>query len=110
MVGKAALAAFAASALLLVGSQVAIAADGPFLKLVEVTVDSQQDVDLVTTKFDAAEYKRVNDDGTITLNVFTTADEEAALDLAFAALSPLAGPIVETIRPARYDALFPVEA
>ena len=38
-----------------------------------------------------------------------TADEEAALDLAFAALSPLAGPVVRTVRPTRYDALFPVE-
>ncbi|MDA0183245.1 M14 family metallopeptidase [Solirubrobacter phytolaccae] len=81
MVGKTALAAFAASALLLAGGQSAFAADdgAPFQKLLEVTVDSQTAVDSVTTKFDAAEYKRVNDDGTITLNVFATADEEAAL-------------------------------
>src|SRR5690349_10855113 len=79
MVGKTALAAFAASALLLVGSQAASAADDGFQKLLEVTVDSQAAVDAVTSKFDAAEYKRVNDDGTITLNVFATAADEAAL-------------------------------
>ena len=37
-------------------------------------------------------------------------DHDAMIDLAFAALSPLAGPIVETVRPTRYDALFPAEA
>ena len=38
------------------------------------------------------------------------ADADALIDLAFAALSPLAGPVVETVRPTRYDALFPAEA
>ena len=38
------------------------------------------------------------------------ADHDAMIDLAFAALSPLAGPVVETVRPTRYDVLFPAEA
>src|SRR5690349_5582163 len=65
MVGKASLAAFAASALLLVGGQAAFAAaDGiPFEKLVEVSVPSQADVDKVVADYDAAEYKRVEADG-----------------------------------------------
>ncbi|RKQ93516.1 chitobiase/beta-hexosaminidase-like protein [Solirubrobacter pauli] len=84
MVGKTALAAFAASALLLAGGQSAFAADDgtPFQKLLEVTVGSQSDVDKVVTKYDAAEYKRVNDDGSILLNVFATAEEEDALEKA----------------------------
>ena len=36
-------------------------------------------------------------------------DEDARLELAFAALSPLAGPVVQTIRPDRYSVLFPAE-
>ena len=39
-----------------------------------------------------------------------TADADALIDLAFAALSPMAGPVVETARPTRYDVLYPVEA
>ena len=38
------------------------------------------------------------------------ADEDAMLELAFAALSPDAGAGIRTVRPSRYDALFPVEA
>ena len=34
-------------------------------------------------------------------------DHDAMIDLAFAALSPLAGPV---IRSTRYDVLYPVEA
>ena len=81
MVGKTALAAFAASALLLAGGQSAFAADDgiPFEKLIEVTVDTQGEVTNVVGNFDAAEYKRVEADGRITLNVFVTADEEARL-------------------------------
>ena len=80
MVGKASLAAFAASALLLVGGQAAYADAGlPFEKLVEVTVDSPAAVDAVVSKYDAAEYKRVEADGKITLNVFVTSEEEKAL-------------------------------
>ncbi|MDA0170285.1 M14 family zinc carboxypeptidase [Solirubrobacter taibaiensis] len=84
MVGKASLAVFAASALLLVGGQAAFAADDglPFEKLVEVTVPSQADVDKVVAGYDAAEYKRVEADGSILLNVFVTSDEEKALKVA----------------------------
>ena len=38
------------------------------------------------------------------------ADQDAMLGLAFAALSPDAGAVVQSIRPSRYDVLFPVEA
>jgi len=41
--------------------------------------------------------------------VVLTDAEDARLELAFAALSPLAGPVVQTFGPTRYDALFPVE-
>jgi len=41
--------------------------------------------------------------------VILTDAEDARLDLAFAARSPLAGLVVQTIRPTRYDALFPAE-
>ena len=37
------------------------------------------------------------------------ADADALVDLAFAALSPQAGPVVQTVRPTRYDVLFPAE-
>ena len=36
-------------------------------------------------------------------------DHDALIDLAFAALSPLAGPVVETVCPTRYDVLYPAE-
>ncbi len=36
-------------------------------------------------------------------------DADARADLAFAAGSPLAGPVVRTIRPTRYDAIFPAD-
>ncbi len=82
MVGRISLAALAASALLLVGGQSALAADGggaPYVKLVQVYVPDQDAVDSVVTHYDAAEYKKVEDDGTIQLNVFVTDEEEAAL-------------------------------
>ncbi len=37
------------------------------------------------------------------------ASADARVELAFAAVSPLAGPVVQTIRPDRYSALFPAE-
>ena len=43
---------------------------------------SQSDVDKVVGSYDAAEYKRVEADGSITLNVFVTSDEEKALKVA----------------------------
>ena len=60
-----------------VGGGTALAADDgiPYESLVEVTVPSQDDVDSVVEHYDAAEYKRVEDDGAIMLNVFATAEE-----------------------------------
>src|SRR4051794_10131419 len=93
MVGRLSLAAFAASALLFVGGGTAFAADGgqmpavganglPFEQLVEVYVPDQAAVDSVVSSYDATEYKDVQDDGSIMLNVFVTAEEKAALKAA----------------------------
>src|SRR3954452_3785368 len=83
MVGRKPLIALAASALLLAGSQsAAFAADDngiPFEQLVQVYVPNQDAVDSVVSNYDAAEYKSVQDDGSILLNVFVTAEEKAAL-------------------------------
>src|SRR4051812_37741495 len=90
MVGRLSLAAFAASALLFVGGGTAFAADGgsapavdasglPFEQLVEVYVPDQAAVDSVVSNYDATEYKDVQDDGSIMLNVFVTAEQKAAL-------------------------------
>jgi hypothetical protein len=83
MVGRGLLSALVASALLLVGGQsAAFAADDdgiPFEQLVQVYVPDQAAVDSVVTNYDAAEYKAVQDDGSILLNVFVTAEEKAAL-------------------------------
>src|ERR1700754_492894 len=83
MVGKKPLIALAASALLLVGSQSpAFAADDngvPFEELVQVYVPDQAAVDRVVNEYDAAEYKSVQDDGSILLNAFVPAEEKAAL-------------------------------
>src|SRR3954454_2341349 len=83
MVGRMSLAAIAASALLLVAGAAAHAADNdgiPYEKLVEVTVPNQGAVDSVTTEYDAAEYKRGLDDGSIMLNVFVTGEQEKQLE------------------------------
>src|SRR4051812_13468660 len=81
MVGRVSLVAVAASALLFVGGGVAFAEDDgvPFEQLVQVYVPDQAAVDSVVTKYDAAEYKAVQDDGSILLNVYATAQEKAAL-------------------------------
>src|SRR5918912_1339882 len=83
MVGRRPLVALAASALLLLGSQSpAFAAGGdgvPFEQLVQVYVPDQAAVDSVVSSYDAAEYKSVQDDGSILLNVFVTKAERAAL-------------------------------
>src|SRR3954454_18217853 len=83
MVGRKPLIALAASALFLAGSQsAAFAADDggiPFEQLVQVYVPGQKAVDSVVSNYDAAEYKSVQDDGSILLNVFVTAEEKAAL-------------------------------
>jgi hypothetical protein len=81
MVGKKSLTALCcASALLLSGVGTAFGQDaGTYEALVEVNVPSQADVDALVVKYDAAEYKRVEDDGTITLNLFVTDEEKATL-------------------------------
>ena len=83
MVGRKPLVALAASALLLVGIQSPAFAAGddgiPFEQLVQVYVPDQDAVDSVVSNYDAAEYKSVQDDGSILLNVFATAQEKASL-------------------------------
>ncbi len=83
MVGRGLLIAVAASALLLVGGQsAAFAADDngiPFQQLVQVYVPDQDAVDSVVSNYDAAEYKSVQDDGSILLNVLATKAEQASL-------------------------------
>ena len=83
MVGRRSLIAIAASALLLVGGQsAAFAADDegvPFQQLVQVYVPDMAAVDTVVANYDATEYKSVQDDGSILLAVFVTAEEKAAL-------------------------------
>src|SRR4051794_24299004 len=83
MVGRRPLIALAASALLLLaGQSAALAADDngmPFEQLVQVYVPDQDAVDSVVSNYDAAEYRSVQDDGSILLNVFVTAEEKAAL-------------------------------
>ncbi|WP_028061974.1 M14 family zinc carboxypeptidase [Solirubrobacter soli] len=82
MVGKKSLTALCcASALFIGGAPSAWAADDgtPYEALVEVTVPNQSTADQLVTTHDAAEYKRVNDDGTITLNLFVTNEEKAGL-------------------------------
>ena len=85
MVGKKSLTALCcASALLLSGAGTALAADGgiPYESLVEVTVPNQDAVDSVVEHYDAAEYKRVESDGAITLNVFATSEDLGQLKAA----------------------------
>jgi hypothetical protein len=83
MVGRRPLIALAASALLLVGGQsAAFAADDdgiPFQQLVQVYVPDEAAVDAVVADYDATEYKSVQDDGSILLAVFVTAEEKQAL-------------------------------
>ncbi len=83
MVGTKSLVALAASALLLVGSQSPAFAAGddgiPYEQLVQVYVPDQDAVDSVVSNYDAAEYKSVQDDGSILLNVFATKAQQAQL-------------------------------
>lgn len=83
MVGRKSLIALAASALLLAGGQsraLAAVDDGiPFQQLVQVDVPDQDAVDNVVSNYDAAEYRAVNDDGSIRLNVFATKAQQAVL-------------------------------
>jgi len=83
MVGRRSLTALAASAFLFVGTpSAALAADvdsTAFQQLVQVFVPNQTAVDQVVSNYDAAEYKNAQDDGSILLNVFVTAEEKAEL-------------------------------
>ena len=76
----------AATAALLLGvAGTALANDtlpGADTALVEVVVPNQADVDKVVATYDAAEYKRVEDDGSIMLNVEADASELASLRAA----------------------------
>src|SRR4051812_2447070 len=82
MVGKSPLTAFAASALLLFGAQTAVASDTlprSDTALVQAWVNSEADVDKLSSKYDLAEYKQVEDDGTIQLNIDADPAERAEL-------------------------------
>ena len=81
MVGRTALAAVAASALVFAGGGLAYA-DNDFpdadSSLIEVYVQSESDIDkLVADGFDLAEYKHVEDDGTIVVAIDADAAERA---------------------------------
>ncbi|MBE2318009.1 chitobiase/beta-hexosaminidase C-terminal domain-containing protein [Solirubrobacter sp. CPCC 204708] len=83
MVGRGSLAAVAASALLLSGGNLAFAHDeipSSDTALVEVYVNSEADVDaLVSAGFDLAEYKRVEADGKIVVNIDADPGERSEL-------------------------------
>jgi hypothetical protein len=85
MVGKKSLTALCcASAMLVAGAGSARASnDGiPYEALMEVTVADQAAADQLVAKYDAAEYKRVNDDGSLTLNLFLDKEELGQLKAA----------------------------
>jgi hypothetical protein len=83
MVGRGSLAAVAASALLFTGGGLAYASDhlpASDTSLIEVYVNSESDIDkLIADDFDLAEYKRVEDDGTLVVNIDADAADVAAL-------------------------------
>jgi hypothetical protein len=83
MVGKKSLTALCcASALLLSGVSTAFADDvlpTADESLIEVTAKSEADVDKLAKSYDLAEYKRVQDDGSIVLNAYVTPEERTAL-------------------------------
>src|SRR5688572_16841740 len=83
MVGRTSLAALAASALLFSGGGLAYADDdlpAADTSLIEVYVDSESDIDaLIADDFDLAEYKRVEDNGKILINIDANTSEVAAL-------------------------------
>jgi hypothetical protein len=83
MVVRSSLAAVAASALLFTGGGLAYASDNlpaADTSLVEVYVNSEADIDqLVADGYDLAEYKRVEDDGDIVVNIDVNDAERAAL-------------------------------
>ena len=83
MVGRTSLAAFAATALLFSGGGLAYADNdfpGADTSLIEVYVNSESDINqLVADGFDLAEYKRVEKNGEILVNVDANAADTAAL-------------------------------
>jgi Zinc carboxypeptidase/Chitobiase/beta-hexosaminidase C-terminal domain len=82
MVGKRSVTIVTAAALLLGGGGSALADDnlpGGDTALVRVTVPNQAAVDKLLTSYDVVEYKHVEDDGSISLNIDTTAAQRAAL-------------------------------
>src|SRR5215510_2390781 len=82
MVRRRPLVALVASVFLLAGRRsTAFAADDStaFEQLVQVYVPDQAAVDSVVSNYDAAEYRSVQDDGSILLNVFATKEEQAGL-------------------------------
>jgi hypothetical protein len=87
MVGKRSAAVMAAVGLMLGGAASAAASDtlpGSDTSLVQVWVNSEADVDRLSTSYDLAEYKKVEDDGSIQLNIDADASEIARLrDMGF---------------------------
>ena len=85
MIMRRSLTTVAATALLLGGAGTAWAGDshdmlpGADTALVQVFVNSEADVDKLSSKYDLAEYKQVEDDGTIQLNIDVDAGERAEL-------------------------------
>ena len=85
MIMRRSLTTVAATALLLGATAPAWAGDshdmlpGADTALVQVFVNSEADVDKLSAKYDLAEYKQVEDDGTIQLNIDVDAQERAEL-------------------------------
>ena len=85
MIIRRSLTTVAAAALLLAGAGNAWAADshdllpGSDTALVQVFVNSEADIDKLSAKYDLAEYKQIEDDGTIQLNIDADPGELAEL-------------------------------
>jgi hypothetical protein len=82
MVGRKPLIALAASAMCLLGGQSPAYADSdgiPFEQLIQVYVSDQYAADRLVNEYDGAEYKAVQDDGTVLLNIYVTPEQKAAL-------------------------------
>ena len=85
MIARRSLTTVAATALLLGGAGTAWAGDshdllpGADTALVQVFVNSEADVDRLSATYDLAEYKQVEDDGTIQLNIDADPSERAEL-------------------------------
>jgi hypothetical protein len=87
VIGRRSLTLAATVALVLGGTGTAFADEHDLLPgaedaLVEVFVDSEADVDKLSATYDLAEYKSVEDDGSIMLNIETDAAERKALRAA----------------------------